>query len=318
MPDPVLPRETGGKRITWAALPAQLRVAIEHRLGDTVVSAASQPGGFSEGLATRVRLTNGRRVFIKAADARAAPAEAEFHRQEINVSTRLPDEVPTPRLVDAFDHGTWVVLMFEDIPGRLPEQPWRHGELDRVLRTVTELARKLTPSPVAPEILGKPRLGGWRLLRDDHDAVTRLAELSPWAADHLDELTALDDLAAHELAGETLLHGDLYPFNIMLAADRVCVVDWPHAWIGAGHCDVVTLLSSAQLSGVDPQPLVEVHPLTCRLDASRIDVMLAAHAGFLLRIVTSVGPGADPNLVDMMVSLGRSSLHWLRSRRRKR
>lgn len=207
------------------------------------------------------------------------------------------------------------MLLFEDVPGRLPAQPWRRAELDRVLATVDDLARMLTPAPMPPEILGRPRLGGWRPLRDDDDAVARLAELSPWAADHLDELTALDDLAAADRAGETLLHGDLYPFNIMLTTDRVFVVDWAHAWIGPRHCDVVTLLSSTQLGGVDPQPLAEVHPATRRLDPDRIDAALAAHAGFLLRIATSVGPRADPRLVATMVALGRASLHWLRGRR---
>jgi hypothetical protein len=173
----------------------------------------------------------------------------------------------------------------------------------------------LTPSPVAPAVLGTPRLGGWRQPAADDDAVTRLVALSPWAADHLDELTALEDRTAQHLAGETLLHDDLYPFNVMLTTDRAVVIDWPHAWVGASHCDVVALLSSAQLSGVDPQPLAEAHPLTCRLEAHRIDTMLAAHAGFLLRVATSVGPDADPNLVNMMVALGRASLRWLRSRR---
>jgi RIO1 family len=33
--------------------------------------------------------------------------------------------------------------------------------------------------------------------------------------------------------GTTLLHGDLYPFNLLLTPDRVVVIDWPHAWTGA-------------------------------------------------------------------------------------
>ncbi|MFF5674935.1 hypothetical protein ACFY8S_33325 [Streptomyces hygroscopicus] len=53
------------------------------------------------------------------------------------------------------------------------------------------------------------------------------------------------------LDGATLLHGDTYPFNTMMSADRVFVVDWPHAWVGPRRRDAVTLLSNAALRGVD-------------------------------------------------------------------
>ncbi|MEV7867769.1 phosphotransferase [Streptomyces sp. NPDC088124] len=139
--------------------------------------------------------------------------------------------------------------------------------------------------------------------------------MAPWAADHLADLADLEAQAPQALAGATLQHGDLYPFNIMLHDQRVFVVDWPHAWIGAPHCDTVTLLSSASLSGADPQQLAERHPLTRAADKEQIDVLLAAHSGFLLRIVASAGMGADQNLVEMMTALGLASLRWLRRRR---
>ena len=306
-----MPHATGSRRIAWEAMPDEVTVAIERLLGGTVVSAVSQPGGFSAGLATRVCLANGRRRFVKAANSVAAPAVAAFHRREIAISRRLPREVSAPRLLDSYDDGVWVVLAFEEIPGRLPAQPWRRDELERVLAAVAEQARILTPSPVDEGILAKPRLGGWRALTDDA-AVEDLGRLSPWAAGHLDELVALEESAS--VAGTTLLHGDLYPFNIMLTADRVFVVDWPHAWIGARHCDVVTLLSSAALSGIDPQSIADGHPLTRDLDSVQINEVLALHAGFLLRTAASAGPAADPHIVTMMIALGRASLRWLRER----
>jgi aminoglycoside phosphotransferase len=306
-----MPQSTGSRRIVWEALPDEVRVPIERLLGGEVVSATSQPGGFSAGLAARVRLANGERRFVKAANALTAPAEADFHRREIAVSLRLPRELSAPRLLDAYDDGGWVALAFEDIPGHLPAQPWRRDELDRVLTAVTEQARILTPSPVDETILAKPRLGGWSALADEA-AVENLDRLSPWAAAHLDELAVLEENAS--VAGTTLLHGDLYPFNIMLTTDRVFVVDWPHAWIGARHCDVVTLISSASLSGMDPQPIADSHPLTRDLDPARINEVLALHAGFLFRMASSAGPTADPNIVNMMVALGSASLHWLRER----
>ncbi|MGY0055813.1 aminoglycoside phosphotransferase family protein [Streptomyces sp. LZ34] len=293
-------------------MPREVTARVERLLGSPVATAVSQPGGFSEGLAARVRLANGRRAFIKAASSLTAPAVADFHRREIAVSRRLPGEVPAPRLLDAYDDGTWVVLVFEEIPGHLPAQPWQPDELDRVIAAVTEMATVLTPSPVEAAILSKPRLGGWPALAEDPAARAKVEKLSPWAARHFDALVALEENAS--LDGGTLLHGDLYPFNIMLTADRVFVVDWPHAWIGPRHCDVVTLLSSASLSGVDPQPIAESHPLTRALDRVQVDEVLASHAGFLLRSAASAGPDTDRNLVAMMTALGLASLRWLERR----
>ncbi|MGW7689814.1 hypothetical protein ACWGMA_13220 [Streptomyces asiaticus] len=71
-------------------------------------------------------------------------------------------------------------------------------------------------------------------------------------------------------------------------------------------------MSSASLSGVDPRPIAENHPLTRDLDPARINEALALHAGFLLRTAAAAGPAADPNIVAMMTALGLASLRWLR------
>lgn len=144
-----LPAQTGSRRLAWAGLPPSVRGQIERLLGQRVVAAVSQPGGFSEGLAARVRLPDGSGAFVKAAHAPTAPAVASHHRREIAVSQRLPSDAPVPRLLRAHDDGEWVVLVFEEIPGNLPAQPWRRHELTRVLATVTKLA-KASPPPRCP------------------------------------------------------------------------------------------------------------------------------------------------------------------------
>ena len=55
-----------GERVPWDRLPSEIRVVIEQRLGATVTRAATSPGGFSPGLAARLELEDGRRVFAKA------------------------------------------------------------------------------------------------------------------------------------------------------------------------------------------------------------------------------------------------------------
>jgi hypothetical protein len=307
-----LPTATSSQRITWPAVPADVRASIEKLLGSEVIAAHSQPGGFSEGVAARLRLADGGRAFVKAASADVVPSVATFHRREITVTRRLPVEAPVPRLLDAYDDGTWVALLFEEIDGQLPAQPWQRDEFELVLSAVTRLAESMTPTPI-PDLTTAPRLGGWSDLVAAGNAEP-LAVLSPWAARHLEELVGLEEQADRVIGGDTLLHGDLYPFNLMLGGGRVNVIDWPHAWVGAAHCDLTILLSSASLSGIDPQPYADIHPLTRDLDPLQLDVVLALHAGFLLHRATSLPPTVDRNLVAMMRALGLASVDWLKRR----
>jgi hypothetical protein len=306
----VAPRVTGSRRVGWTAVPAGVRGAVEGLLGGPVVEAVSQPGGFSAGLAARVRVAGGRRAFVKAASARTDPSAAAFHRREAEVARHLPPAAPVPRLLAVHDDGDWVALVFEEVPGRLPALPFRPDELRRVLDTLGDLAAALTPSPVDGSVLAPPRLGGWTGL-----TARAVAPLAPWAARHVDELVALEARAPAATAGGTLLHGDPYPFNLVLTADRVAVVDWPHAWIGAPHCDVVMFLAgAAALGGVDPAPLAARHPLTRDVDPVHLDVVLALQSGFLLRAAVSAVADADPALVAMMQALAAAALDWLRDR----
>jgi len=92
-----------GVRIEWAQLPAPVRAAIEDVCGAAVVQARTQPGGFSPGLAARVRCANGARYFVKAVSAHANPDTPGLHRQEARVLAALEPlitsrQLPIPRL----------------------------------------------------------------------------------------------------------------------------------------------------------------------------------------------------------------------------
>jgi hypothetical protein len=105
-----MPRATGDQRISWAQVPVELAGAIGRLLGSQVVTADSQPGGFSEGLAARVQLADGRRAFVKAVSAVSAPAAAEFHRREMSISAELVGTGMVPQLLGGYDDGVWVAL----------------------------------------------------------------------------------------------------------------------------------------------------------------------------------------------------------------
>ncbi|MET4926800.1 aminoglycoside phosphotransferase family protein [Streptomyces sp. PSRA5] len=305
---------TGSRRRSWHELPRSARAGIEGVLGGTVAAATSQRGGFSDGLAARLRLADGRRAFAKAVDAEAAPGVAAFHRREVVVNGGLPYGAPVPRLLGSYDDQGWVALVFEDVEGVLPVQPWREDELVRVLDALTDLAERLTPAPRLNSPATSPRLGGWARLADSPRSLAKLGGIAPAAARELDRHLALEARLPEVTAGETLTHGDLYPFNVLLTDERVVVVDWPHAWTGPAYADLVMLLGSVALGGIDPEPYAARHPLLRGVDPVAVDVLISAQAGFLLAAACSMDsadPGTDPRLEHMMTALGLASLRWL-------
>jgi hypothetical protein len=150
-------------RIMWNELPQPVRAEIERRLGARARSAASQSGGFSHGMAARLLLDDGHRVFAKAINCE--DNLSGMYRTEAQTAARLPRTVPTPSVQFILDIAGWFAVVFDDVDGRHPrlDQP---TELRAVLATVERLAAALTPGPLpdAPKIADDygPRLNCWR------------------------------------------------------------------------------------------------------------------------------------------------------------
>src|SRR3954471_12250905 len=106
-----------GVRLPFENTPAAVRTWVDRALGSTVVSAATQPGGFSPGVAARLVTAAGRRAFVKAVSAEANPHSPGMHRREARITTALPAEAPVPQLLASYDDGTWVALLLQDIEG---------------------------------------------------------------------------------------------------------------------------------------------------------------------------------------------------------
>jgi aminoglycoside phosphotransferase (APT) family kinase protein len=308
-----------GQRLDWADAPAWLRAAVEGRLGARVVEAVTQATGFSPGLATRLRLADGRRAFVKAVGPEPNPDSPSLHRVEGRVMAVLPRSAPAPRLLGSLDQAGWVALAFEDVDGVHPSLPWRPDELRRVLAMVTEMARVLTPAPA-----GMPRIGerledgfrGWRRLAAAHAAgADDLASLDPWAARHLDGLADLEAGWAEATEGPTLLHSDLRADNLLLTPTRVVAVDWPWACVGAAWVDLLLLLPSVTMQGgPDPEATFAAHPVAAGADPEAVTAALAAWAGFLVEGSRQPPPPGLPTLRGFQLGQGVVALDWLRRR----
>ncbi len=188
-----------------------------------------------------------------------------------------------PRLLATFDTGGWVALVFEDVDGWTPAQPWDPAELTRVLDALADLALALTPAPIAAppvaDALG-PAFRGWRQFASQAEGGTELAGLDPWAIRNLAGLAGLEASWESAAAGDSLVHADIRADNLLLTPDRVFVVDWPWACLAQPWLDLLGLLPSVRMQGgPPPQAIFDQHPVARDADPAAVTAVLAGLAG---------------------------------------
>ncbi|MGI8445728.1 MAG: phosphotransferase family protein [Streptosporangiaceae bacterium] len=308
-----------GMRLAWSSVPAGLRHAVEQQLGGRVVEAVTQPGGFSPGVAARLKTATGKRAFVKAVGPEPNPESPGIHRAEARIAASLPRGVPAPRLLGFFDEDGWVVLMFEDIEGTPPAQPWAAAELALVLEALAELAVALTPTPIdAPAVADRfgEEFQGWRrLVEAERRGDDNLAGLDPWARRHLVDLAALETGWGAAAEGASLVHADLRADNLLLTGDRVAVVDWPWACLAASWFDLVAMLPSVRMQGGPlPETLFSDHPVAKTAKPEAVTAVLAALTGFFVRQSRQPPPPGLPTLREFQAAQGRTALAWLKIR----
>lgn len=305
-----------GVRLEWEAVPEQVRSAVEHALGSKIAEAVSQHSGFSPGVAARLRLADGRRVFLKAASPELNPDTPDFHRREARNVAVLPTSAPVPRLLWSFDDGEWVVLVFEDIEGQHPAQPWDLNELHRVIDSLVMLGNALTPSPVSAGITPtasdhfRTRIYGWQRLIDE-----QTQGLDEWSVRHLKGLAEIEARAPAAVAGETLLHFDVRADNMLLTPEQVWIVDWPHACIGAAWLDIALFAPSVTMQGgPEPETILARHPAYQTTDPDAITAAIVSFAGLFTHRALQPPPPGLPTLRAFQAALGMASREWVAQR----
>ncbi|MGO4385004.1 phosphotransferase [Specibacter sp. RAF43] len=305
----------GGGRISWPELPAPVRAGVEQILGEPVVSAASQPGGFSPGSADRVRLASGRGAFVKAASAQTNAVAATLHRREAAVTATLPHFLPVPGLLGVYDDGTWVALVLTDVAGRHPDAPWTLRDTMVVLDALADVAAApLPPGLVLPRsedsLHGAYR--GWEKLRS-----RPLEGLDPWAAENMDVLVEMARHGTASLAGESLVHGDLRSDNILLTdGGRAVLVDWPYAARGAAWLDALSVLIDVNTDPVEVHAghVLARHPIFADAGPDAVTGVLAGWAGYYLDMSRRPAPPGIPALRGFQRKQADALLRWLKTR----
>ncbi len=305
-----------GIRVAWENLPAGVRAAIEELCGAPVVTARTQPGGFSPGVAARLRCADGTGWFVKAVSAEANPDSPRLHRREgQNLAALDPlisaRRLPIPRLRGTVDLDPWFALVLDDVDGRHPGRPWRAADLARVMAALDRLAEALTPSPIpVPAIaeLFAEDFTGWRTLAQSADQ----ERLDRWSRAHLGELAVLESSWAEHAAGDTLLHADIRADNLLLTSGGVVVVDWPHACRGAALVEhLIFAPSVAMQGGPGLAGLLGMSKAGQRARPRTVAALLCAVAGYFTRGALLPPPPGLPTVRAFQAAQGEVTRRWL-------
>jgi aminoglycoside phosphotransferase (APT) family kinase protein len=307
-----------GARVAWQDVPRSVRRAVERACGSSVIEARTQPGGFSPGVAARVRCADGSRFFVKAASADFNADAPRLHRREARVLADLDPliiarHVPVPRLIGTAEHGPWFALIIDDLDGHQPSIPWQDAQLDLVLAALGQLAESLTPLPDEVDVPGIAEyLGddftGWRnLSRKPEDD-----RIDPWSRPRLTELAALEAKWSDHAAGDTLLHGDIRADNLLLTGNGVMVVDWPHACRGAAFTDLVLFAPSVAMQG-GPEPAALLARSRVGRDATpdAVRAVVCALAGYFTDRSLAPPPPGLPTVRRFQAAQAEVARRWL-------
>ena len=131
-----------GAHAPYSAVPATVRAWVDDTLGSPVVSAAEQSGGMSPGCVTRLVCADGTRAFVKAVGAELNPGSLVLFRREVLALNLIGSHPLWADLLAAYDDGSWVALLLEDVEGTHPDLS-DDATMDRLIAQTDELVRTL-------------------------------------------------------------------------------------------------------------------------------------------------------------------------------
>ncbi|MFF4239044.1 phosphotransferase family protein [Actinomadura geliboluensis] len=206
-------------RSHWSDLPPEVISAVTARTGP-IRRVEPAPAGNHADIAATIHTADGR-LFVKAARKTAPDTdgpEVRSLRWEAAINPHVTEYAP--RLHWTVEAGGWLVLAFEYVQARHAD--YTPGSPD--LNTLTKIIGRLQARPL-PDVLERKRVERrWESMGD----------MTP-------------------LAGNTLLHADLNPANVLLGDnDTTYVVDWTFAGRGAAFLEIALLIPWLLKAGHTP------------------------------------------------------------------
>lgn len=299
----------------WQDIPVDTRSALAFKLGAGVLQALRQDSGVVGALTARLLLDDGRRVFLRAVPS--AHPFAPRLRAEAGTTARLPKTAPVPELLTVVD-GDWLAVVFSDLDGARPNLRPGSPDCSATLTALGKAARVLTPCPVdgLPDARTQldPLLCNWR------DPQALPADLDPWLLSRVDALAAVET-AWHPWAdGDTLLHNDLRPDNMVrTGAGRVLLTGWSAPCRGATWLGMTVLVPQLMLAGhsiAGAEKLVLFRPELRGIPAWAITGYAAAVCGHWQVAGRYTEPEGSTGLRAWQRRAGEAALRWVRKRTR--
>ncbi|MFF3653331.1 aminoglycoside phosphotransferase [Streptomyces sp. NPDC002181] len=202
-------------RIHWDDLPLAARAAVEQHTGP-VLHATTADGGANSGIAATVT-TTAAILFVKGVPT--DHPQIRTQQREASVNPYLPPSCP--RLLWHVQAAGWDLIGYEHLVARHAD--YAPGSPDLVL--TADALRELQSTP-CPDIELKRAEDRW----------------SGYAG----------AAGVGQLAGDTLLHTDLAPHNV-LVADRAHLIDWAWPTRGAAWIDPAVLILRLMEAGHSPE-----------------------------------------------------------------
>ena len=227
----------------------ELDERIERAVGSAPVRYEKRPGGYSTADRFAVTLADGRRVFVKSAEA---PNLAGWLRREHEVYSSLSGSF-IPALVGWDDDGVRPLLAIEDLSDADWTPRWDDGRVAAVMAALAELAdatpppNTLTARETFPELWGR-----WEAVGADPGPFLSLGlRDEAWLERSLPTIVAAADAAAIE--GDRVCHLDVRSDNLCFRDGRAILVDWNWTSLANPAVDIVAWLPSVRVEG-GPQP----------------------------------------------------------------
>lgn len=266
-------------------------------VGASPVAWVPRAGGYSTAERYTVDLDDGRRVFVKAADAEHM---ARWIRREHEVYSSLRGSF-IPELIGFDDDGVRPLLVIEDLSHGDWGTAWTPERVELVRRALSELSAA-TPPPGTESVRTTlvNEFGRWHAVEEDPAPFLSLGLRSrDWLEANLPELLAA--AVAVPADGNALVHLDVRSDNLCTVDGRAVLVDWNWLSVGAPELDLACWACSLRLEG-GPQPW-ELLPRSLEF--------AAFIAGFFAAVAGLPAPETAPTVRDFQARQLAVALDWI-------
>ena len=232
--------------------------AVGVLLGSPPAAFMPRAGGYTRATTGLVTLVDGRTVFLKSVDSGCPPddpllEDLGHERDVLLVAAGDPTAAShVPRVLASGDDPV-PLLLLEDLSAAAwpPPYPVDLGSLVAALDALAAVAPPASLTALADEAGAG---GSWHRIAADPGAFLALGIVDAgWLERALPALVEAE--ARVRLAGDRLVHGDLWYANLCFAPRGPVIVDWGSAMRGSATLDRATVAMDLVLTGRDPAPL---------------------------------------------------------------